>query len=271
MKKISINWIIAIVITLLAVFYQKKTGPTYPKKIDVSLNEKTYHLKLIRSHGRNSDANIELEIADTTIEGELFYRKYPTNENFKKIDFKREKNFLIAKLPYQEPAGKLIYYLKLKSNNEVFELSEEDAIIIRFKADVPNIFLIPHIILMFVAMLLSTLSGLLAFSKHKQYKFYAYLTFICLFLGGMILGPIVQKYAFGEFWTGIPFGWDLTDNKTLIAFLFWIIAILTNMKKSNHRYVIIASIVLLLIYSIPHSLYGSELNHETGKVIQAKL
>ncbi len=49
----------------------------------------------------------------------------------------------------------------------------------------------------------------------------------------MILGPIVQKYAFGELWTGIPFGWDLTDNKTLIAFLFWILAVIMNRKKER--------------------------------------
>ena len=40
--------------------------------------------------------------------------------------------------------------------------------------------------------------------------------FATLGLGGMILGPIVQKYAFGAYWTGIPFGHDLTDAKNLV-------------------------------------------------------
>ena len=40
---------------------------------------------------------------------------------------------------------------------------------------------------------------------------------LLLAVGGFILGPLVQNYAFGELWTGVPFGWDLTDNKTLIA------------------------------------------------------
>jgi len=31
---------------------------------------------------------------------------------------------------------------------------------------------------------------------------------------------------------------------------------------------IIAAVVLLLIYSIPHSLFGSELDYDTGRVIQ---
>ena len=40
----------------------------------------------------------------------------------------------------------------------------------------------------------------------------------------MILGPLTQYYAFGALWTGFPFGIDLTDNKTLIALIGWIIA-----------------------------------------------
>jgi len=43
---------------------------------------------------------------------------------------------------------------------------------------------------------------------------------------------------------------------------------LLNMKKENRLSVIIASLVTIVIFSIPHSMYGSELNRETGKVIQ---
>ena len=39
--------------------------------------------------------------------------------------------------------------------------------------------------------------------------------------GGFVLGPLVQKAAFAAYWTGIPWGWDLTDDKTLFAALFW--------------------------------------------------
>ena len=89
-----------------------------------------------------------------------------------------------------------------------------------------------------------------------------------LFLGGMILGPIVQKYAFGEFWTGVPFGFDLTDNKTLVTMVTWIVAAWLSIKKKHSAriWIIIAAIVLLLVYSIPHSMMGSELDYETGKI-----
>jgi len=86
-------------------------------------------------------------------------------------------------------------------------------------------------------------------------------------IGGMILGPIVQLYAFGDLWTGWPFGGDWTDNKTLFAFVFWVIAFFVLRKnRSNRLWPIIAFVALLAIYLIPHSMGGSELDYETGKV-----
>ena len=70
------------------------------------------------------------------------------------------------------------------------------------------------------------------------------------------------------YWTGIPFGWDLTDNKTLIAFIFWILAVVMNRKKERPLYTALAAFVLLLVYSIPHSLFGSELDYTSGQVTQ---
>jgi len=111
----------------------------------------------------------------------------------------------------------------------------------------------------------------MAIAGNQKFRYYGLRTFIALLLGGMILGPLVQLYAFGDLWTGVPFGWDLTDNKTLFAFIFWILAVVMNRKKSRPIYTIIASIVLLLIYSIPHSMFGSELNQETGEIVQGMI
>jgi len=121
---------------------------------------------------------------------------------------------------------------------------------------------------MFFAMLLSNLAGIMAVFKNKRYRFYTTVTLIALFVGGMILGPWVQWYAFGEAWAGVPFAWDLTDNKTLVAFLFWLLAFFMNRKKERPIYTIVAAIVMLMVYSIPHSMYGSQLDPESGEIIQ---
>jgi hypothetical protein len=121
---------------------------------------------------------------------------------------------------------------------------------------------------MFLAMLFSTLAGLMSLIRYSLYKKYAIWTLILLSIGGMILGPLVQYYAFGDLWTGIPFGWDLTDNKTLIALIFWILAVVMNRKQERPFYTALAAVVLLMIYSIPHSLFGSQLDYSTGQVTQ---
>ena len=274
MKKRRITlWIIGLLITLIAAVYQKMTGPTYPKKAEITLNGYEYNLNLLRSHGGEDDATIAFNV-DANIKSDLFWKPFPpnkedvwTSENFKQEN-KDGKNILTATLPHQPPAGKLMYYISFTDNNGIQELYKEEPIVIRFKGAVPPYVLIPHIIFIFFAMFLANVTGLFAAFKIPQFKRYTGITLILMLLGGMILGPIVQKFAFLEYWTGVPYGWDLTDNKLLIAFLAWLIAFLFNMKKENRLSVIIASLVTIVIFSIPHSMYGSELNRETGEVIQ---
>ena len=141
------------------------------------------------------------------------------------------------------------------------------SIITRFTGAVPLYWLLPHILIMFIAMFLSNAAGLEALAKgERAYKLGLWATAL-LILGGMILGPIVQKFAFGAFWTGIPWGIDLTDNKTLFAVIGWLLAIWKGRKNMPARYwIIAAAVIMLLVYLIPHSMMGSELNYETGQV-----
>jgi hypothetical protein len=261
-------WVIAIVITLGAAYYQKKTGPTYPAKTEYKLDGKNYYISLPRSHGGNSDCPIEIQITDTSYTGEVLYRHFPAMDAWISIDMKRDGQKLIGLLPNQPPAGKLQYFLVLKKADQKVEIGTQKPTIVRFKGDVPAYILIPHILFMFIAMLLSNLSGAMAIGNRPAYRKYTNYALFALFIGGMILGPIVQKFAFGELWTGIPFGFDLTDNKTLIAFVFFFLAVLGNLKKERKYLTILAAIILLIVYSVPHSLYGSTLNTATGKVVQ---
>ena len=266
--KTTLYWILAVIITLAAAYYQRKTGPTQPKKVEITLNNTNYTFKLLRNHGGDEDCEVSLEVPDSSIHGKLFYKHYPTNEEWTEVALIRDSGLLKADLPHKQPAGKLAYYFQLTSKNETADVSSDNPAIIRFKGDVPGVIMGPHILLMFVAMLLSNLAGLLAMVKHQRYIFYGKLTMILFFIGGLILGPLVQLHAFGEAWTGIPFGWDLTDNKTLISFVFWMVAVGMNWKKSRPGYTVLAAVVLLLIYSIPHSMFGSELDYSTGEVTQ---
>jgi len=278
-------WTMAFIITIAAAIYQRHTGPTYPKELNVTLNDKVYELKLVRSLALNEKPDIKLEIADSTVKARLFFKRFRSSEEYQVTGFTYKvfpvKSFLMnkvfkiyeekglyAEVPQQPPAGKLQYYFEISDSKGTKSYLTETPVIIRFKGGVPAFILVPHILLMFLAMLFSTLAGLMATVKYTMYKKYAIWTLILFIAGGMVLGPIVQFDAFGDFWTGIPFGWDLTDNKTLIALLFWILAVVMNSKKERPVYTVLAAFVLLLVFSIPHSLFGSELSYASGQVTQ---
>ena len=271
MKKVVL-WILAVLITFSAVIYQRLTGPTYPKRVKVELSGKEYKLRLLRSHGGSDDAPIELAI-DQSFNATLYYKYFPNleDEEWKNVVFENDGDVLVADLPNQPPAGKLMYYVEVSSDKGVVNIQKEEPIVIRFKGGVPDFVLWPHVFFMFFSMLIANVAGLFAVTRIEKYKLYTTLTFIFLTIGGMILGPIVQLYAFGDLWTGVPFGWDLTDNKTLIAFLFWLTAVVGNWKKQRPYLTIIAAIVGLIIYSIPHSMFGSELDRASGEVTQGMI
>lgn len=270
MKRIKIIgiWVMGLVITLAAAKYQRSTGPTHPFETTVSFSDQSYDLELIRSGSISKDAEVVLEIDDPEVVARLSYRKFPTDQPFQSIDFTNREGKLIAYLPTQPMAGKLSYFVEIEKGEKKVSIPHQ---VIRFKGDVPYAVLIPHIFFMFLTMFLSNVAGLFASFNMKRFKSVAFLTFIALAAGGMILGPIVQKYAFNEFWAGVPFGWDLTDNKTLIAFVFWFVAILANYKKPSKSLTIVAAIATLIIFAIPHSMFGSELDPETGKIIQGAI
>ncbi|MFW5644268.1 MAG: hypothetical protein ACOCZL_00005 [Bacteroidota bacterium] len=265
-KKI-LFWIIALILTAAIAVYQRMTGPTHPESFKFQVHDKEYKIRLPRSQNGTSDAMIRLNIQDAGIGGELYFRRLNTEEPWDTINFHRENQELVAWLPGQPPAGKLEYGIKLRDKNGEILFQTPENIIIRFKDVVPGFALLPHVLFIFTAMLLSNLTGLLAVANLPSYKLYTFLTLLFFLFGGMIMGPVVQKYAFGEYWTGFPFGKDLTDNKALLAFIFWIIAWLGNRKNKQRRYlVIIAAIINLVISLIPHSLMGSELDYASGEI-----
>lgn len=284
MKK-TILWILAVIITLGAAYYQRKTGPTNPRDTYLTVNDTVLKVRLVRSLGLDERPEVRLAITDTSVKARLYYRRYRTGEEYSssvfiykvypvnsmlmnKVFGITEEKGLYAAVPPQPPAGKIEYYIELTDSKGTTYILKETPVVIRFKGAVPSYILTPHIIFMFLAMLLANVAGLMALFRLPAFRKYSVLTLITLIAGGMILGPAVQKFAFGEFWTGVPFGWDLTDNKTLIALLFWILAVVMNKKRDTRLYTLLAAIVTLIIFSIPHSMFGSELDYSSGEVTQ---
>jgi len=320
-------WFLAVLITLGAAVYQRLTGPTYPFRAKATIDGQSVSARLPRSSENVADCEVKLRGIPGDVGGYLEYMRYKTQDAWTRVPLERSQGALTTSLPKQPAAGKLAYRVVLVKGDKEAVLNGDKPVVIRFKGVVPNWVLIPHIIVMFLAMLLSTAAGLAAFGKKSMdwpkfkllpglilfiigtgvpiavikivgmpklmmtnmlgnlawigllasvgvgallaalpvtvdYRKLANWTAVLIFVGGFILGPLVQKFSFGVLWSGVPLGFDLTDNKTLIAFVGWLIALFLMRKgKPGRAGVVAAAILLMVIYSIPHSVLGSELDY----------
>lgn len=330
-------WFLAVLITLGAALYQRLTGPTYPYRAQAVVDGQAVTARLPRSAENVADCEVKLRGIPGEIGGYLEYMRYKTQDPWTRLPLERSQGALGTSLPKQPAAGKLAYRVVLTKGDQEVVLSGDKPVVIRFKGVVPNWVLIPHIIIMFLAMLLSTAAGLAAFGKKSldwpklkplpglllfvvgagvpfavikivgmpklmmtnmlgnlawmgllasigvgallaalpitvDYRRFANWTAVTIFIGGFILGPLVQKFSFGVLWSGVPLGFDLTDNKTLIAFVGWLIALFLMRKgKPGRAGVVAAAILLMVVYSIPHSVLGSELDYSKLPPVQTTI
>jgi len=271
-----ILWALAGVLTLSLAIYQRMTGPTYALKgkrmISTQNETQQIRFKFERSHSGNDDHLVQLKIPDPSWTGVLEWKRFKTKDEWTQIAMTAEQGELRALLPGQPPAGKLQYRVKIGKQPGISNavLPDDNGLVIRFKGKVPPVILVPHVIAMFAAMLLSIRTGIQVFVKPGDFKRFAYWTAGLFTFGGMILGPLVQLYAFGALWTGWPYGTDLTDNKTLIAWIGWLVALaMIRWGRKPARWVLGAVCLMWGIYMIPHSMYGSELDY--NKLDQQKV
>ncbi len=261
MKK-ALVWVLAVFITLAAAAVQRITGPSWPVRGKVSFAGRTVAYNLDRSAVNTRDHEVKVDVPDKDISGSLVWRRFPSDDLWTSRPMERRGDALTGNLPKLPIAGKMEYRVVLNKGNEVISLTGEKTVILRFRGRVPGWLLILHILVMLLAMLFSTRAGLAALHGREATRTLVFLTLALLFLGGFVLGPLVQKYSFGVLWTGFPGGIDLTDNKTLVAFLIWVGAAVAGRKGRTARgWVLAASIVTLVVYLIPHSLLGSEFKH----------
>ncbi|MGM0669978.1 MAG: hypothetical protein ACQET1_09690 [Gemmatimonadota bacterium] len=268
-----ILWILAVAIMFAAAGYQERTGPTKEFKGALQLGGVTYEYALNRSGNTDADAPILLPDPGPEVSGRVIFKRYPTEDPFSAVPMESLAGELQGLLPRQPAAGKLEYYVTLDTPEGTIRIPEGDeTLIIRYKDPVPLKFLVPHVIFMFLALLVGVRTALGALFQPEGVRRLAWTTLALMSIGGMILGPIVQKHAFGAFWTGWPFGYDLTDNKTLLMWIVWVgVAVLLRKRRDPRDWlarsgVLLAAVVMLTVYVIPHSLQGSEFNYEEMEV-----
>lgn len=122
-----------------------------------------------------------------------------------------------------------------------------------------------HILLMFFAIMLFIHILYDAFyilnGGHREPRI-MYMTthaVVCFFITGFPLGWLIEKQVLGNYWEGIPFGWDITDSKTLFIFIFWVIPLVLWWRKKIGekgfaKWALAGALFTIAMFLIPHSL-----------------
>ena len=174
--------------------------------------------------------------------------------------------------------GKKVGYAVLVSSTGGFSrrLPQEPGkyYVVKYKGKVSGFVLVSHIAFMFGSfffMVLSFFGAVRILRGMEDKRVTANLVrwvLLLTFVGGWPLGWILNYQAFGVLWEGFPFGYDVTDNKTQIMFIFWIVtSILAGGSvfrgdESSDRLsprgfaiaVIVSVLVSIGVFLIPHSI-----------------
>jgi hypothetical protein len=272
-RRRAILGILAVLLMAATVVYQRRTGPTHPLRGTVSAAGRTVTYKLIRSEETVRDARVALP--DAGVPATLVWRRFPTQEAWTRLAMVRETKGgqieMAGYLPRQAAAGKVEYTVELGEPGATVRIPAGAPIVLRYKGPVPTPLLLAHLSMMFLAVLVGLRAGLGAIFGSSALRQLVWVALGCMTLGGLILGPFVQKAAFGAYWTGFPWGYDLTDNKTLLMWLAWVLAALVAGPRPHRDEtwprlaVLVATIAMAVVYLIPHSLRGSQLDYSKVK------
>ena len=194
----------------------------------------------------------------------VFYKKVRTEEFKKSVMLRTKDGSTYADyLPGLSKGERWFYYIEAEDTTgnilsipeRVKEEERQINFYVTFEGTADRILFISHIVL----------------ANYIRLAFYSvFYDTISFFIFAFPVGGYIAHQVFGQAWSGIPFGWDITDNKSLVTFLYY--AILIYLMKgefyglevgkgnvisdNNFSYLVILGIILTIaVYNIPHSYF----------------
>jgi len=229
------------------------------------------------------DAQIPVKVIGAN-EVKLFYKI--EEREFRSVDMtpkEGKSDVFVASIPHHKKGTKAWYYIE--AQNQIADkeiavtLPDKNSpnfkpILLKFEGHVSPYIILSHVFCNFAAIFFSVLAIFSAVdlkkgkSTLKKSVLFSLFAFIFLFIGFFPLGWALNYFTFGSLWEAFPFGTDVTDNKSQITFLFWLVTLLLvkgtilgknpskNLvsEKTYSTMVIISFVVTVVMYLIPHSL-----------------
>lgn len=270
-----------ILITLVIFVVARRLSMNRPSEVEWTGNGiRITHMTVYEQVGPGQPEIILQVEPPTEIEADVLYRALGT-EAFDTVGMSEiSKGVWSARLPAKEKGDRLYYGFRLsrtafhEQGGSSTLTDETGYYLIKYKGEVSVTVLVLHILCMFAAFffIVEAIIGAFAMLIYKDNKEFtvAQTRWVLLFsfLGGVPLGFVLNSQRFGPLWEAVPFGTDVTDNKTQLIIIIWIILAALSWKSFACRRtgrdaigpgayaiaVIIASVLSLFLYLVPHSL-----------------
>jgi hypothetical protein len=276
-KGILFRVIIAAVLTIVLLGISRRMSTRHSQEMSASFNGITAtHTTVTESRIKQMPVITVKLTGNNTAEigGALYYSS--DNGPEQSIAMRHsDNNTLVGNLPPGGLGQRIRYRIDLLRGDMVKASISQDAskgFLIKYKGAVSSFVIIPHIILLFASIFCAFMALFFGFdilagrNKVKQAAIAVLLTFFCGFIGGILIGIEVSHEVFGgNGWGGWPIGNDITDTKTEIFLLFWLVTMIfgwaglvgKKLPISNKLFgvmVVVSFLVTLAAFLIPHSL-----------------
>ena len=269
-----------ILITLVIFVVARRMSKNRPSEAEWTFNDiRITHLSVYEQVGPGQPEIILNVTPPVEIDAAVVHRA-PGTEPFDSVGMSEiSKGVWAARLPARDKGDRLEYgfsisHTKVSDMGTSVSTEHSGYYLIKYKGEVSVTVLVLHILCMFAAFffIVEAILGAFAMLIMKEEKDFtvAQTRWVLLFtfLGGLPLGFVLNRQRFGPIWEAFPFGTDITDNKTQLIIIFWIIVAALSWKSFACRRtgrdligpgafaaaVIIASFLSLFLYLVPHSL-----------------
>jgi hypothetical protein len=146
--------------------------------------------------------------------------------------------------------------------------------VLRYKGKASNFVVGAHVVFMFGAFFFMVMSFLAAIEilrgreDKKNAVRAARWVLASSFIGGWPLGFLLNYQTFGTLWEGFPFGYDVTDNKTQVIFILWLVSLFLAWgsfigrgeekdrlgRKAFALAIVACFVISLALFVLPHSI-----------------
>lgn len=254
MKK-TLLWLLSLVITLSTIFYQRVIEPKKYVEGKAYFDQLEIPYKLPRYHEITSDCPVQLVVPDENILAYVEYRPYNSDDLWTRCAFKRKEEIITTYISPLPKSDVIEYRLVLFDNDRDLEISipKYGFVVMHWRHPVPTVFLVLHHVILYLALLFSLSTGLMAIiSPHRPWKL-ALLTCLLFFLGGICLRAMVAKYSSGIWWSGFPVGDNFFENKMILIFLSWLTLFSFKIRDEIGKgWFIATSLFTLIMFNIPN-------------------